>query len=125
MSLSEKDIIIVDDVPSARRVVRRMLERIGLNNIREASDGEEALKLLERSPAQLVISDWDMPKLDGLGLLAQMRERSDFDQIPFIMITSTVERGEVENALTQGVAQYIVKPFSFELLREKVKGVLS
>jgi two-component system chemotaxis response regulator CheY len=117
-------VLIVDDVPSARKVIVRLLAKLGVTNVVEASSGEEALAHLGAGGFELVISDWNMPELDGLQLLAQMRQSTDHQKLPFILITSSADRDEVVHAFKAGISDYIVKPFNGETLAKKVDAVL-
>jgi two-component system chemotaxis response regulator CheY len=117
-------VLVVDDVPSARKVVTRLLNKIGLTDVIEASTGDDALGKLQQDEVQLVISDWNMPEMDGLTLLNKMRENK-INQIPFILITSSADRDEVIQAFKAGISDYIVKPFNGETLAKKVQSVIA
>jgi|LakMenEpi03Aug12_release.lakeMendotaPanAssembly.Ray.scaffolds.fasta_scaffold379062_2 two-component system chemotaxis response regulator CheY len=117
-------VLVVDDVPSARKVVTRLLNKIGLTDVIEASTGDDALSKLQQDEVQLVISDWNMPEMDGLTLLNKMRENK-INQIPFILITSSADRDEVIQAFKAGISDYIVKPFNGETLAKKVQSVIA
>lgn len=117
-------ILIVDDVMSARRVVKRQLERFGYKSFSEGNHGGEALEVLKKEKINLIISDWSMPQFNGIDLLNAVRADAFHKSIPFIMITSTADREDIVDAVKRGVSDYIVKPFTTELLGEKVKLVL-
>jgi two-component system chemotaxis response regulator CheY len=124
----ETKILVVDDIPTIRDLVKNQLRALGFKNIIEAVDGEQALKLLvqNNSPGnqiELVVSDWNMPKMTGLELLKQLRASSDWAQLPFILLTSESERDQVTEAILSGVSQYVVKPFAAKSFEEKLKGV--
>lgn len=121
-------ILVIDDMPSIRDLVKTQLKGMGYNTILEAQDGEEALSLLTKqhangSPIQLVISDWNMPKLKGLELLKKVRASAEFKDLPFVLLTSEAEREQVTEAVLSGVSQYIVKPFSGKIFEDKLKTV--
>lgn len=121
----DKKILIVDDMPSIRDLVRAQLRTMGFTNIIEAEDGEEALKIIlahvaDSNPLQLVISDWNMPKMKGLELLKQVRANPKTNQLPFVLLTSESERDQVTEAVLAGVSQYIVKPFSGKVFEDKL-----
>lgn len=122
----ETRILIIDDMPSIRDLVRKTLRAMGYKNIQEAGDGEEGLKILEshlaRAPIQLVISDWNMPNMSGLELLKKVRAVKDWTHLPFILLTSESERDQVTEAVLAGVSQYIVKPFSAKVFEDKLKA---
>ena len=118
-------ILIVDDLMSARKILCRFLNKAGFTNVIQASDGEEALAVLEKDKIDIVISDWHMPSMDGLELKMAMAERDTLTQIPFLLITSSNELEDVEEALEAGVSDYICKPFSLEVITGKISKYLS
>lgn len=121
-------ILIADDMPTIRDLVKNQLKALGFKNIVEAADGEQALNLLMQNNTpgnqfELVISDWNMPKMTGLDLLKQVRASQEWAQLPFILLTSESERDQVTEAILAGVSQYVVKPFAAKAFEEKLKGV--
>ncbi|MDG0816156.1 response regulator [Bdellovibrio svalbardensis] len=124
---SETKILVIDDMPSIRDLVKNTLKAMGYKNIVEAGDGEEGLKVLMQnnvagSQIQLVISDWNMPKMKGLDLLKQVRATAEWVNLPFVLLTSESERDQVTEAVLAGVSQYIVKPFSAKIFEDKLKA---
>ncbi len=115
--------LVVDDQLTIRSLVRNGLQHIGVTDVREASDGEEALRALITKPAHLVISDFNMPKLDGLGLLRAIRAHPPLRQTAFIMLTGRADKDLVDRAAQFGVNNYLVKPFTVVTLREKIEEV--
>ena len=115
--------LIVDDQQTMRSLVRNGLQQIGITNTREAADGEDALRALIARPAHLVISDFNMPKLDGLGLLRAIRSHPPLKTTAFIMLTGRADRELVQRASHFGVNNYLVKPFTVATLREKIEQV--
>jgi two-component system chemotaxis response regulator CheY len=121
---SSARIVIVDDQPSIRQLVYSSLQHIGYRNLVECGDGEEALnEIIARIP-NLVISDLNMPKLDGLGLLRAIRTRPGFEKIPFILLTSRADATIVKQALELKVNNYLVKPFAIDALKRKIEAVI-
>lgn len=123
----ETKILVIDDMPSIRDLVKNTLKAMGFKNIVEAGDGEEGLKVLLQnnvagSQIQLVISDWNMPKMKGLDLLKQVRATAEWTNLPFVLLTSESERDQVTEAVLAGVSQYIVKPFSAKIFEDKLKA---
>ena len=121
-------ILVIDDMPSIRELVKNHLKAMGYKNILEAQDGEEGLKALIQqnssgSPVELVICDWNMPKMKGLDLLKQVRATAEWQNLPFVLLTSESEREQVTEAVLAGVSQYIVKPFAVKIFEEKLKTV--
>jgi len=116
-------VLIVDDQLTIRSLVRAGLRDLGVTETREASDGEEALHALVASPSNLIISDYNMPKLDGLGLLMAVRKYPPTNSTAFIMLTGRADRELVQRASQYGVNNYLVKPFTVATLREKIEEV--
>lgn len=124
----ETRILIADDMPTIRDLVKSQLKAMGFKNILESADGEQAMASLisnngAGTPIQLVISDWNMPKMTGLELLKQVRASSEWANLPFVLLTSESERDQVTEAILAGVSQYVVKPFAAKVFEEKLKGV--
>ena len=120
-------ILVIDDMPSIRELVKNHLKTMGFKNITEAGDGEEGLKFIVQQNTsgqalQLIISDWNMPKMKGLDLLKQLRATPEFAQLPFVLLTSESERDQVTEAVLAGVSQYVVKPFSGKIFEDKLKA---
>ena len=121
-------ILIADDMPTIRELLKTQLKAIGFKTILEAADGELAMAVLianqsQGTPIQLVISDWNMPKMTGLEFLKQVRASVQWAQLPFVLLTSEAERDQVTEAILAGVSQYVVKPFAAKTFEEKLKGV--
>lgn len=121
-------ILIVDDMPTIRDLVKGQLKAIGFKTIVEAADGEQAMQLVisnaaAGTPIQLVVSDWNMPKMTGLEFLKQIRASTEWANLPFVLLTSESERDQVTEAILAGVSQYVVKPFAAKVFEEKLKGV--
>lgn len=115
--------LVVDDQMTMRSLVRAGLSQLGISNIREAGDGEDALRAMIASPANLVISDFNMPKVDGLELLRAIRAHPPIAKTAFIMLTGRADRELVQRASQYGVNNYLSKPFTVELLRQKLEEV--
>jgi two-component system chemotaxis response regulator CheY len=124
----ETRILVVDDMPTIRDLVKSQLKTMGYKFIMEAADGEAAMSILVANqtagtPIQLVVSDWNMPKMTGLEFLKQVRASGDWANLPFVLLTSESERDQVTEAILSGVSQYLVKPFTAKTFGEKLKGV--
>ena len=115
--------LIVDDQLSMRALIRNIMQQLGFREFREAADGEAGLRAMITNPAHLVISDFNMPKLDGLGLLRAVRAHPPTQCAAFIMLTGRADRELVERAVQFGVNNYLVKPFTVAQLKEKLEGV--
>ena len=116
-------VLIVDDQMSIRSLVRSGLNQLGVQHIGEASDGAEALRSLALNPVHLVISDYNMPNMDGLALLKTMRRQPATAKTAFIMLTGRADRELVQKAVQLGVNNYLVKPFNVAVLKGKIEQV--
>ncbi|MBL8542857.1 MAG: response regulator [Hyphomonadaceae bacterium] len=116
-------VLVVDDQLTMRALIRSALQEIGFKDIADAQDGEEGLKSLLTRPAHLVISDFNMPKLDGLGLLRAVRANESTKKAAFIMLTGRADKDLVQRAMQFGVNNYVTKPFSPAQLRQKIQEV--
>ena len=115
--------LIVDDQASMRALIRNSLQALGFREFRDAADGEAGLREMIIRPAHLIISDFNMPKLDGLGLLRAVRAHPPSAGAAFIMLTGRADRELVQRAVQFGVNNYLVKPFTTAQLKDKVEGV--
>jgi two-component system chemotaxis response regulator CheY len=116
-------VLIVDDQMSIRSLVRSSLAQLGIVNVSEAADGEEAMKSLLQRPVHLIISDYNMPNMDGMALLQAVRSHPPTRQTAFIMLTGRAERELVQQAVKFGVNNYLVKPFNVGVLKGKIEQV--
>ena len=118
-------ILIVDDYKTMLRIMRNLLKQLGFENVDEASDGTEALKVLNESgPHGLIISDWNMEPMTGLQLLREVRADAKLKKTPFIMVTAESKSENVIAAKEAGVSNYIVKPFNAGTLKSKMASVI-
>lgn len=116
-------VLVVDDQKTMRSLVQSALQQIGFTDITMAGDGEEGLKFLLARPAHLVISDFNMPKLDGLALLRAIRGHEPLRKTAFIMLTGRADVDLVQRAMQYGVNNYITKPFTAASLKAKIEAV--
>jgi len=116
-------ILVVDDYPQMRRLIKSCLRQLGLRNIVEAVDGEDALQVLNTEPIGFVISDWNMPKMDGLELLQVIKGSEKFKGIPVLMVTAEEEQKNILKAIKAGVDNYIIKPFDARILSAKIDTI--
>lgn len=117
------EVLIVDDQRTVRALVRSCLQEMGIERIAEAEDGLHALEILSRSRRHLILSDLNMPNLDGLGLLRAVRANPETAKVAFIMITSRADTELVRQAVALGVNNYIIKPFTMDSMRRKITAV--
>lgn len=116
-------VLIVDDFATMRRIVKNILTQLGYKNIIEADDGSTAVDVLKNQKVDLIISDWNMPKMTGLELLKHVRADASLANTPFIMVTAEAQQDNIILAVKAKVSQYIVKPFTAETLGEKITKV--
>jgi len=117
-------ILIVDDFATMRKVVRNLLKQVGYEDIVEAEDGIMALKALKSQKIDVIVSDWNMPNMSGLELLKAVRADEELAKTPFLMVTAEALQDNVVAAVKAGVNNYIVKPFTAEVLNEKIKKIM-
>jgi two-component system chemotaxis response regulator CheY len=117
-------ILVVDDFSTMRRIVRNLLKESGYVNIDEAEDGAAALARLRTGRYDFVISDWNMPILDGLSMLQQIRADASLSRLPVLMVTAEAKRENVIAAAQAGANGYVVKPFTAATLEEKMTSIL-
>jgi two-component system chemotaxis response regulator CheY len=116
--------LVVDDSSTMRRIVVNSLQRIGFGDTVEAGDGKEALDKFDPS-VKFVITDWNMPNMTGTELAKALRAREDGKQVPILMVTARSVREDIIEAMEAGVNNYIVKPFTPQILKEKIDALLS
>ena len=117
--------LVVDDSSTMRRIIKNTLVRLGYENILEGEDGLQGWETLDKHPdTKMLITDWNMPEMDGLELVRKVRADARFEDLPIIMITTEGGKTEVITALKAGVNNYIVKPFTPQVLNEKLSAVL-
>ncbi len=119
-------VLVVDDFATMRRIVKNILTQLGFTNIVEADDGSTAIEVLKAdNSVDMVISDWNMPKMTGLELLKAVRSDPELANMPFIMVTAEAQQENIIQAVKAKVSQYIVKPFTAETLGEKIDKIFS
>ncbi len=116
-------VLVVDDSRTMRVIIMKTLAQLGVKDVVEAGDGKIALELFKSATFDAVLSDWNMPVMTGLEFLKELRQINK--TIPFIMITTEAERGRVISAIQAGVTDYVVKPFSQDVLRKKLEQRIS
>jgi two-component system, chemotaxis family, chemotaxis protein CheY len=118
-------VLVVDDSSTMRRIIANTLKQLGQETLVEAGDGLEALAQLQNEAGiELILTDWNMPNMNGLDFLKKAKASPAHASIPVVMVTTEAEKGNVILALKSGAKNYIVKPFTAEVLREKLKSVL-
>lgn len=117
-------VLIVDDQNSVRQMTRMTLEELGITTVHEAENGVDAFQTATLQPIDLIISDFNMPEMDGLGLLRAVRGHAAIRKLPFILLTGRGDRELVVKAAQAGVNNYLVKPFTTAILRDKIEQVI-
>lgn len=118
-------LLVVDDSSTMRRIIKNTLQRLGFDDVLEAEHGVEAWQIMERTPdINVLITDWNMPEMNGLELVRKVRAEKKYEGMPIIMVTTEGGKAEVITALKAGVNNYIVKPFTPQVLKEKLEDVL-
>ncbi len=123
-NIKDVKILVVDDHAITRNMVKAILKGLGYDNIHQAENGLNAIKYLQEDSFNVVICDWNMPSMSGLEVLQQVRKMQEYQKIPFLMLTAEAYRENVSAALESGVTDYIVKPFTAEILANKLGNVL-
>ena len=123
MADTKMSILVVDDFATMRRIVRNILKQLGYENIHEADDGASAVEVLKREKIQFIISDWNMPQMSGIELLKTVRATEEWKDLPFLMVTAEGQKENVIEAVKNKVNNYIVKPFTPEVLMEKISKI--
>lgn len=116
-------VLVADDFATMRKIVRNILKQIGFEDIVEAEDGTTALRILKTEKIGLVVTDWNMPNMTGLELLQHIRKNPATAQVPVLMVTAEGLKENVLEAVKAGVNNYVVKPFTAEVLQEKIEAI--
>ena len=118
-------ILVVDDMLTMRKLVGKVCKDIGFTDITEAADGNLAWQaiLAATPPIGLIISDWNMPNCSGIDLLRKIRSDQKFGKLPFILVTAEAEQSQIIEAVKAGVSNYVVKPFTADVLKQKLEQV--
>ena len=123
-SLLSASLLLVEDMEEMRNIVRRLLSAMGFTNITLARNGDEAWRLIQAQSFDLVLCDWNMPKMSGRELLELVRQQPAYALLPFIMITGENAQSFVKSAIDGGVTDFILKPFTAALLEQRVHHAL-
>jgi two-component system chemotaxis response regulator CheY len=116
-------VLVADDFATMRKIVRNILKQIGFDDIVEAEDGQAALQILKNETIGLVVTDWNMPNMTGLELLQKIRTDPKTANLPVLMVTAEGLKENVVAAVKAGVNNYVVKPFTAEVLQEKLEQI--
>jgi len=116
-------ILIVDDFSTMRRIIKNLLRELGFNNTMEADDGSTALPMLKSGDFDFLVTDWNMPNMQGIELLKAIRADDRLKTLPVLMVTAEAKREQIMEAAQAGVNNYVVKPFTAETLKSKLERI--
>lgn len=116
-------ILVVDDFSTMRRIIKNLLRDLGFTNTTEADDGSTALPMLQKGDFDFLVTDWNMPGMQGIDLLKAVREDPELASLPVLMVTAESKRDQIVEAAQAGVNGYIVKPFTAQTLKEKIEKI--
>lgn len=116
-------ILVVDDFSTMRRIIKNLLRDLGFNNTEEADDGLTALPILQAGGIDFLVTDWNMPGMQGIDLLKAVRADEKLSTLPVLMVTAETKREQIMEAAQAGVSGYIVKPFTAATLKEKIDKI--
>jgi two-component system chemotaxis response regulator CheY len=126
VSRPDMKILVVDDFPTMRRIVKTLLRQNGFTNFIEAEDGAQAYETLKSNPdVEFIVSDWNMPNMTGIEFLKTVRNDPKFKHLPFLMVTAEAEKENIIEAVKSGVSNYVVKPFTGQTLGEKLAKIFT
>ena len=118
-------VLVVDDFSTMRMIVKNILRQLGFNNVVEADDGTTAWEILNKDNIQFIVSDWNMPKMTGIDLLRKVRASEEFADIPFLMVTAEAQQENIIEAVQAKVSNYIVKPFTADVMKQKIDKIFA
>lgn len=116
-------ILIVDDFSTMRRIIKNLLRDLGFTNTQEADDGVTALPMLKGGDFDFLVTDWNMPGMTGIDLLKEVRKDAKLASLPVLMVTAEAKRDQIIEAAQAGVSGYVVKPFTAQVLKEKIDKI--
>ncbi len=116
-------VLVVDDFSTMRRIIKNILRQLGFTNIVEADDGTTAWDTLNKDKIEFIISDWNMPQMTGIDLLRKVRGSEEFSDLPFLMVTAEAQQENIIEAVQAKVSNYIVKPFTAEVMKQKIDKI--
>ena len=117
--------LVVDDFSTMRRMVRVVLNELGYDNVTEAEDGDSALPILKQGGIDFLVTDWNMPGMQGLELLKAVRSDPKLAKLPVLLVTAEAKRDQIVEAAQAGVSGYVLKPFTAQTLKSKIEKILA
>ena len=118
-------VLVVDDMSTMRRIVKNVLKQIGFSDMVEAENGQDALNKLKAGDIGFIVSDWNMPVMQGIDLLRAVRADAELKHLPFLMVTAEAQKDNIIEAVQAGVSNYVVKPFTAEALQAKLEKIFA
>ncbi|SBV90718.1 chemotaxis regulator transmitting signal to flagellar motor component [uncultured delta proteobacterium] len=118
-------VLVVDDFSTMRRIIKNILRQLGFNNVVEADDGTTAWDVLNKDKIEFIISDWNMPQMTGIELLRKVRASEEFGDLPFLMVTAEAQQENIIEAVQAKVSNYIVKPFTADVMKQKIDKIFA
>lgn len=118
-------VLVVDDMSTMRRIIKNVLKQIGFSDMIEAENGQDALNKLKAGDIGFIVSDWNMPVMQGIDLLRAVRADAELKHLPFLMVTAEAQKDNIIEAVQAGVSNYVVKPFTAEALQEKLEKIFA
>ncbi|MCT4535327.1 MULTISPECIES: chemotaxis response regulator CheY [Halodesulfovibrio] len=116
-------VLVVDDFSTMRRIVKNILRQLGFTNMVEADDGTTAWETLNKDRIDFIICDWNMPQMTGIELLRKVRSSEEFADLPFLMVTAEAQQENIIEAVQAKVSNYVVKPFTAEIMKQKIDKI--
>ncbi len=114
------NILVVDDFATMRKIIKNLLRELGFTNITEADDGTTALPMLQKYEFDFLVTDWIMPRMQGIDLVKEIRKDPNLSSLPVLMVTAEAKREHIVEAAKAGVNGYVVKPFTTQILKKKI-----
>jgi len=114
------NVLVVDDFATMRKIIKNLLHELGFTNITEADDGTTALPMLKKYEFDFLVTDWIMPRMQGIDLVKEIRKDPNLSSLPVLMVTAEAKREHIVEAAKAGVNGYVVKPFTTQLLKKKI-----
>ena len=118
-------VLVVDDMSTMRRIIKNVLKQIGFSDLVEAENGQDALAKLKAGDIGFIVSDWNMPVMQGIDLLRAVRADAELKHLPFLMVTAEGQKENIIEAVQAGVSNYVVKPFTAEALKAKLEKIFA
>jgi two-component system chemotaxis response regulator CheY len=116
-------VLVVDDFSTMRRIIKNILKQLGFTDIEEAEDGEQGFQKLQNGHYDFLITDWNMPNVTGLELLKRVRADAKLKALPVLLVTAEAEKEQVVEAIKAGVNNYVIKPFTADVLKQKMDKI--